>query len=313
MCYLQLLPPGKPRRSQSGASLCCTSVFQPQCYGCFEWNNYLFWRAVLYIEGCVATSLASTHYMSAARLSPLWGNQKRLQSLLSVLWGVKSALAESPFRSIEQHEAGAEFSPGSLGGKLALGPRGESLSSQLYHPSTLWRAIWGPWSQPREDSSQRGGERGPRARSKASRPSESVCVSLPHLANGQRVSSTHRTKCGFSSTRHKEPPTVFRLCALSPKAVTSEGSACMLFVSYRRRVLIWSCVLECWVWSRPSLLPDMGPKAMSFEDFCPHVHKMKISDYICKEKTSYCPHWPPHTPSLENRTANKVVYGSYLF
>lgn len=119
MCYLQLLPPGKPRRSQSGASLCCTSAFQPQCYGCFEWNNYLFWRAVLYIEGCVATSLASTHYMSAARLSPLWGNQKRLQSLLSVLWGVKSALAESPFRSIEQHEAGAEFSPGSLGGKLA--------------------------------------------------------------------------------------------------------------------------------------------------------------------------------------------------
>ena len=65
-----------------------------------------------------------------------------------------------------------------------------------------------------------------------------VCMSLPHLANGQRVSSAHRTECGFSSTRHKEPPTVCRLCALSPKAVTSEGSACVLFVSYRRRVLI---------------------------------------------------------------------------
>ena len=144
LCYLPLSAPGKPRRSQSGASLCCTSEFRPRHYGCFEWNNYLFWRAVLYIEACVATSLASTHYTSAARLSPLWGNQKRLQSLLSVLWGAKSALAESPFRSIEQHEAGAEFSPGSLGGKLALGPRGESLSSQLYHPSTLGRAIWGP-------------------------------------------------------------------------------------------------------------------------------------------------------------------------
>ena len=45
----------------SGTSLCCTSEFQPQGCGCFEWNNYLLWRAVLYIEGCGATSLASTH------------------------------------------------------------------------------------------------------------------------------------------------------------------------------------------------------------------------------------------------------------
>lgn len=140
----------------------------------------MFWRAVLYIEGCVATSLASAHYMSAACLSPLWGNQKCLQSLLSVLWWIKSALAENTFRSIEQHEPCAEFSPGSLGGKRALGPRGESLSSRFYHPSTLGRALWGPLSQPREDSSQRrGGESCQRAHSRTARPSERCMYHFP--------------------------------------------------------------------------------------------------------------------------------------
>ena len=103
-------------------------------------------------------------------------------------------------------------------------------------------------------------------------------VLLPHFTNVQRVSGAPRTKGGFSSTCHREPPTVFRLCVLSRKAVTWEGSSCVLFVSYRRHVLIWSCVLESWIWSRPWLLPDMGPKAMCFEDFCLHVHKMKLSD-----------------------------------